>query len=56
MSDLFWLTDDQMARLQSSFPKSQGRPRVDDRRVATRYDRRPNFFLSAVALAAPVLF
>jgi len=33
MSDLFWLTDEQMARLQPFFPKSHGKPRVDDRRV-----------------------
>lgn len=33
MSNLFWLTDEQMARLQPLFPKSHGRPRVDDRRV-----------------------
>ena len=33
MSDLDWLTDEQMARLQPYFPKSHGRPRVDDRRV-----------------------
>ena len=33
MSDLFWLTDEQMARLRPFFPRSQGRPRVDDRRV-----------------------
>ena len=33
MSDLFWLTDEQMARLQQFFPRSHGRPRVDDRRV-----------------------
>lgn len=33
MSDLFWLADEQMARLQPFFPKSHGRPRVDDRRV-----------------------
>lgn len=33
MSDLYWLTDEQMARLQPFFPKSHGRPRVDDRRV-----------------------
>ena len=32
MSNLFWLTDAQMARLQPFFPKSQGKPRVDDRR------------------------
>ncbi|MBO9413678.1 MULTISPECIES: transposase [unclassified Ruegeria] len=33
MSDLFWLTDAQMARLEPFFPKSHGKPRVDDRRV-----------------------
>ena len=33
MSDLYWLTDEQMARLQPYFPKSHGRERVDDRRV-----------------------
>jgi len=33
MSDLYWLTDEQMARLQPYFPKSHGRKGVDDRRV-----------------------
>ena len=33
MSDLFWLTDEQVARLEPFFPKSHGKPRVDDRRV-----------------------
>ena len=33
LSDLFWLTDAQMARLARFFPKSHGKPRVDDRRV-----------------------
>ena len=33
MSDLYWLTDEQIARLAPYFPKSHGRPRVDDRRV-----------------------
>ena len=33
MSNLFWLTDAQMERLRPFFPKSHGRPRVDDRRV-----------------------
>ena len=33
MSNLFWLTDEQMARLQPHFPKSHGRQRVDGRRV-----------------------
>lgn len=34
MSNLFWLSDAQMARLQPFFPKSHGKPRVDDRRGA----------------------
>ena len=33
MSDLYWLTEAQMARLEPFFPKSHGKPRVDDRRV-----------------------
>ena len=33
MSNLFWLTDAQMARLEPYFPKSHVKPRVDDRRV-----------------------
>ena len=33
MSNLFWLTDAQMARLEPFFPTSHGKPRVDDRRV-----------------------
>ena len=33
MSDLFWLSEAQMVRLRPFFPKSHGRPRVDDRRV-----------------------
>jgi len=33
VSDLYWLTDEQMARLEPYFLKSHGRPRVDDRRV-----------------------
>ena len=33
MSDLFWLTDAQMARLAPFVPKSHGKPRVDDKRV-----------------------
>lgn len=33
MSDLYWLADEQMPRLQPYFPKSHDKPRVDDRRV-----------------------
>jgi transposase len=33
MINLFWLTEAQMDRLRPFFPKSHGRPRVDDRRV-----------------------
>ena len=32
MSDLFWLSDAQLARLEPYFLKSHGKPRVDDRR------------------------
>lgn len=33
MSGHFWLTEEQMERLRPFFPRSRGRPRVDDRRV-----------------------
>jgi hypothetical protein len=33
MSNLIWLTDAQMARLEPLFPKSRGKPRGDDRHV-----------------------
>ena len=33
MSDLFWLSHAQMAKLSPFFPKSHGKPRVDDRQV-----------------------
>ncbi len=33
MSNLFWLTEDQMQRIARYFPRSRGRARVDDRRV-----------------------
>ena len=33
MSELYWLTDEQMAMLSPFFPKSHGRPRLDDKRV-----------------------
>lgn len=33
MSDLFWLSEAQVDRLRPFFPKSRGKPRVDDRRV-----------------------
>jgi len=36
MSDPFWLTDAQMARLEPFFPLSHGVPRVDDRPVLSR--------------------
>ena len=38
MSNLFWLTDAQMARLEPFFPKSHGRPRVDDRPRLERHN------------------
>ena len=33
MSDLYWLTDEQMAKLAPFLPKSHGKLRVDDKRV-----------------------
>lgn len=33
MSNLFWLSDEQMAPLRPYFPKSHGKPLVDNRRV-----------------------
>lgn len=33
MTDMFLLSDAQMARISPFFPKSHGKPRVDDRRV-----------------------
>jgi transposase len=33
MSNLYWLREDQMVRLRPFFPKSHGKPRVDDMRV-----------------------
>jgi len=33
MTDMFLLSDDQMARISPFFPRSHGVPRVDDRRV-----------------------
>ena len=36
MSDLYWLSDVQMAKLGPFFPKSHGRPRVDDKPVLSR--------------------
>ncbi|AML51715.1 transposase [Falsihalocynthiibacter arcticus] len=33
MSNLFWLTEEQMVRLRPYFPRVRGRARVDDRRV-----------------------
>jgi len=33
MSDLFWLSDEQMAQLEPFFPKSHGKPRVSEKRV-----------------------
>jgi hypothetical protein len=31
MSDLFWLTDEQIERLRPFFPKSHGKPRCEAR-------------------------
>lgn len=46
MSDLYWLTDGRMARLQPYFPKSHCRARVDDRRVLRWRDAPKQYGLS----------
>ncbi len=33
MSDLCWLPDKQMRRIETNFPRSHGMPRVDDERL-----------------------
>ena len=33
MRDLYWLSASQMAKLEPCFPKSHGKPRVDDKQV-----------------------
>jgi len=35
MSDLFWLSDDQLSKMEPYFPLAHGVPRVDDRRVVS---------------------
>jgi hypothetical protein len=35
MNDLDWLTKEQVAKLAPFFPKSHGKPRVDDGRVSS---------------------
>lgn len=35
MSDISWLTDAQIRRIEPYFPLSHGVPRVDDRRVVS---------------------
>lgn len=35
MSDQFWLTEAQLKRIETYFPKARGVPRVDDRRVVS---------------------
>ena len=42
MSNLFWLTDAQMAGLKPLSPKAHGKPHVDDRRVALLHKSRPD--------------
>ncbi len=35
MSDQFWLSEEQVARIKPYFPLSHGVPRVDDRKVVS---------------------
>lgn len=43
MSNHFWLTGAQMVRLKPFSPKAQGKPHVDDRRVALLHKSRPDY-------------
>jgi transposase len=68
----FLLTKAQMRRIEPYFPLSHGGTRVDDRqrhkienmfgrlkdwrRIHTRYDRCAHTFMSAIAIAATVIF
>ncbi len=54
MSDLFCLTDEQMARLRPHFPKSHGKPRVDDRRVLSGMDLHQPQWLETVGCSEGV--
>ncbi len=51
MSDLYWLSDEQMARLSPYFPKSHGKPRVDDRRVLSGIGDASRFRLGPVDIS-----
>lgn len=51
MSNLFWLTEAQMARLRPFFPKSHGRPRLDDLRVLSGIDLHQPQWLAMVRCA-----
>ncbi len=35
MSDLFWLSEQQLAKIEQCFPLAHGVPRVDDHRVVS---------------------
>jgi hypothetical protein len=41
MSNLYWLTDEKMARLKPFFPKSHGVPGVDDPVARQRFACKP---------------
>lgn len=50
MSNLFWLTEAQMARLRPFFPKSHGHPRVHDLRVLSGI-----IFINRIGRNCPIL-
>lgn len=51
MSRILWLSDEKIGRIQPFFSKSYSKPGV-----ASRYDRRPKVFLSAIVLIGTVIF
>ena len=57
MADLCWLSDAQWVVIEPFMPTNQpGARRVDDRRVAARYDKLAATFASAIALAGVIAF
>lgn len=52
MSDMYWLTEEQMARLEPFLPKTQGKPRTDDRRVLSGITQAAPLFQSSASFDA----
>ena len=55
MSHLFWLDQEHLNRIKHMFPNLFARLK-DWRRIATRHHRYGELFLSAICIAATVIF